>query len=102
GVKHRVIVRTRRDRLNAVEDRVETHGNHVESQHTRLNAFTATVHGSDLRALEADADIESVSIDAVITSHDDGSGDSQSGLEDRNLLLYALELSYRSYHSGQR
>src|SRR5262245_58911982 len=40
GIKHRVIVRTRHDRLGAVEDRIEKRGNHVESQHPRLDSFT--------------------------------------------------------------
>src|SRR4029453_16765706 len=62
----RVIVRTRRDRGAAVADRLKRHGDHVESEHRRLNSFTAVVHGDDLRALEADPDVEGLSVDAIV------------------------------------
>src|SRR5678809_698262 len=54
----RVIVRTRKGYTSAVADRLKKHGDRVESEHRRLNSFTATIHGEDLRALEADPDIE--------------------------------------------
>jgi hypothetical protein len=47
----RVIVRTRKDHLSDVADRLKRHGDNVESAHPRLNSFTATVHGEDLRVL---------------------------------------------------
>ncbi len=44
------------------------HGDRIESVHQRINAFTATVHGEDLSALERDPDVEAVSIDAILTA----------------------------------
>ena len=64
----RVIVRTRKGHTSAVADRLKKHGDRVESEHRRLNSFTATVHGDDLRALEADPDIEGLSVDAIIAA----------------------------------
>ena len=97
GTKHRVIVRARHDRVAAVADRIDKHGDHIESRHTRLDAFTATVHGGDLRALEADSDVESISVDAVITSHAETQAGPQGALDDQNLLLSALGLSDTTY-----
>src|SRR6185503_10604087 len=61
--EQRVIIRTRRGQTSAVADRLRKHGDRVESEHRRLNAFTATVHADDLRALEGDPDVQAVSID---------------------------------------
>jgi len=52
--EQRVIIRTRRGQTSAVADRLRKHGDRVESQHHRLDAFTATVHADDLRALAID------------------------------------------------
>src|ERR1700741_657358 len=89
-VKHRVIVRTRHNRAAAVADRLAKHGDHVESQHARIDAFTATVHGADLSALVADPDVDGVSVDAVITSHADVKDSGQVDTPDNSLLLTAL------------
>ena len=53
----RVIVRARQGHTSAVADRLRKHGDRVESELRRLNSFTATVHGEDLRELEADSPI---------------------------------------------
>ena len=60
-------MRTRAGRAADVEERRRKHGDRIESVHRRINAFTATVHGEDLSALERDPDVEAVSIDAILT-----------------------------------
>jgi serine protease AprX len=80
-----------------VADRLRKHGDRVESQHHRLDAFTATVHADDLRALEGDPDVQAVSVDAIIhadqVAQDTVAGDA---LID-NLLTSALGLSDTVY-----
>ena len=62
----RVIVRARPGRASAVADRLAKHGDRIEANHGRLDAMTATIHGDDLSALEADPDVEAVSVDAIL------------------------------------
>src|SRR5829696_6988160 len=57
----RVIVRVRAGQASEVANRRKKHGDRVESEHARLNAFTATIHGRDLAELEGDPDVEGVS-----------------------------------------
>ena len=53
-------------RASAVADRLAKHGDQIEANHGRLDAMTATIHGDDLSALEADPDVEAVSVDAML------------------------------------
>ena len=93
----RVIVRTRPGRVGDVEERRRKHGDRIESEHRRINAFTATVHGEDLSALERDPDVEAVSIDAILTS-DGGAQDATSDQgQTENLLVSALGLADTLY-----
>ena len=65
----RVIVRARPGMSADVVERLKKRGDRIEADHHRLGAFTAAVGGSELQALDADPDVESVSIDAVITAN---------------------------------
>ena len=90
----RVIVRTRAGRSASVADRLAKHGDRIEARHRRLESLTALVHGGDLLALEADPDVEAVSVDAVITADstvEQGRDDADAQLE--NVLVSALGLS---------
>ena len=92
----RVIVRTRAGRVVHVEERRKKHGDRIESVHQRLNAFTATVHGEDLTALERDPDVEAVSIDAILTAdamQEVADDDEQT----ENVLVSALGLADTLY-----
>ena len=70
-------------------------GDRIETDHRRLEAFTATVRGEDLEALDADPDVESVSIDAIITANADAES-SSNNVEVENLLTASLGLGGRS------
>ena len=94
----RVIVRTRAGRSASVADRLAKHGDPIEARHRRLESLTALVHGGDLLALEADPDVEAVSVDAVITADstvEQGRDDADAQLE--NVLVSALGLSDTEY-----
>jgi serine protease AprX len=98
----RVIVRARAGKSAAVADRVKKHGDRIEADHHRLEAFTATVSGQELRALDADPDVASVSIDAVITA-DSTQSSSATGTDVQNLLTASLGLvdaKYDGEHVG--
>jgi serine protease AprX len=93
----RIIVRARAGRTFEVADRRKKHGDRIESVHQRLNAFTATVHGEDLAALERDPDVEAVSIDAILfadrTTQEVVESETQSG----SLLVSTLGLAASEY-----
>jgi serine protease AprX len=66
----RVIIRTRDSRSReSLKNRLQAHGDRIEADHASIEAFTATVHFADLRALADDPATEAVSIDAVVTAH---------------------------------
>jgi serine protease AprX len=92
----RVIIRTTRGRAAAVADRLKQHGDRIVSQHRRLDAFTASVHGDDLRGLDFDPDVQSVSVDAVISADGAQTAASEDAPAD-NLLVSALALSDSRY-----
>ena len=93
----RVIVRTRTGRAADVEERRKKHGDRIESVHRRINAFTATVHGEDLLALERDPDVEAVSIDAVLTADNVVQEGVNEDARSENLLVAALGLADTEY-----
>ena len=93
----RVIVRTRKGYTSAVADRLKKHGDRVESEHRRLNSFTATIHGEDLRALEADPDIEGLSVDAIIAAGEGSPDDGQASAAVDGVLAEALGLTDTKY-----
>ena len=95
--EQRVIVRTRRGQTSAVADRLRKHGDRVESQHRRLDAFTATIHADDLRALERDPDVQAVSVDAVIAAHQVAQETAPNDPQIENLLTSALGLADTVY-----
>ena len=96
----RVIVRTRKGHTSAVADRLTKHGDRVESEHHRLNSFTATVHGEDLRALEADPDVEGLSVDAVIAAGvTPDTGQANAAVD--SLLTSALGLTDTAYEGDK-
>jgi hypothetical protein len=96
----RVIVRARAGKSAAVADRVKKHGDRIEADHYRLEAFTATVSGKELRALDADPDVASVSIDAVITA-DSTESSSATSTDVQNLLTASLGLVDAKYDGEQ-
>ena len=93
----RVIVRARSGRALDVAARRKKHGDRIEAEHGRLNAFTATIHGRDLAELEGDPDVEGVSIDAVLTADGakDAAADDDASAED--LLVSGLGLADSEY-----
>jgi len=91
--EQRVIVRTRPGRLEAVADRLAKHGDRVRTKHRRLESFTATVHGEDLRALESDPDVQGVSTDAIITANRVIEEAVEADGPSENVLLTALGLA---------
>ena len=93
----RVIVRTRPGRAAEVEERRKKHGDRIESVHRRINAFTATVHGDDLSALDRDPDVEAVSIDAVLTADSAMQDATDADTRTENLLVSALGLADTLY-----
>jgi serine protease AprX len=64
----RVIIRTRPGSQDTLKRTLRGHGDAIETEHASIDAFTATVHGEDLAALEADPSVLGVSIDAWVTS----------------------------------
>src|SRR5262245_4819427 len=64
----RVIIQTTHGQAANVATRVRTRGRPVFSQYTIIDAVTAEVGSDDLAALQADADVTSISIDAVVAS----------------------------------
>src|SRR4029453_12369696 len=97
----RVIVRTRRDRAAAVADRLKKHGDHVESEHRRLNSFTAVVHGDDLRALEADPDVEGLSVDAIVMADQVAGEPGQDESQVKELVRATLGLNETEYEGDK-
>ena len=89
----RVIVRTRRGQTSTVADRLKKHGGRVESEHRRLDSFTATVHGNALRDLEAGPRVQGVSVDAIVAADRFAQGSGQADAPVDNLLLSALGLA---------
>ena len=101
GSEQRVILRARAGRAADVADRLTRHGDKVAAKHERFSSITAIVHARDLRALEADADVEAVSIDAVIGA--DGAPSAGDELESatEDTLVATLGLSDTRY-DGER
>jgi serine protease AprX len=97
GAPQRVIVRTRAGRAGDVEERRRKHGDRIESVHRRINAFTATVHGEDLSALERDPDVEAVSIDAILTSDNAVQEATDDDNQTESLLVSALGIADTRY-----
>jgi serine protease AprX len=95
-----VIVRTKRDRTAAVAERLAKHGDQVRSTHPRLQSFSATIHGEDLRALEDDPDIEGLSVDAIVTADRVQETGSPSEATD-SLLISTLGLSGSEYEGDK-
>jgi serine protease AprX len=95
--QQRVIVRARDGRRSAVAELLKKHGDRIESEHRRLDSFTATVHGDDLLALERDPDVRAVSVDAVITADRVMQEVGQEDQQIENLLVSALGLSDTAY-----
>jgi serine protease AprX len=99
----RVIVRARAGKSAAVAARAKKRGDRIEADHYRLEAFTATVRGKELQALDADPDVASVSIDAVITADRTQSSSATSTAGRENLLTASLGLvdtKYDGEHVG--
>src|SRR5688500_7816351 len=63
----RVIIRTKKGRTSNIAGLLQQHGDAVTSGHGLVDALTAVVHAEDLIGLEQHADIESISIDAIVT-----------------------------------
>src|SRR3712207_499785 len=63
----RVIVQTRPGTRDAVKRALAAHGDVVEAEHASLDAFTVTLHGEDLAALNAHPSVLAVSVDATVT-----------------------------------
>jgi hypothetical protein len=97
----RVIVRTRRGQTSAVADRLKKHGDRIESEHRRLDSFSATIHGTDLQALERDPDVQGVSVDAVITADGVTQESVQEDTQVENLLTSALGLTDTVYEGDK-
>ena len=89
----RVIVRARPGRTAHVKERLARHGDRIEANHRRLESLTALVHGDDLLALEADPDIESLSVDAVISADSTVQDGVDADAQIENILISALGLS---------
>ena len=64
----RVIIRTKKGRTGTVAELLQQHGDAVTSGHGLVDALTAVVHAEDLIGLEQHADVESISIDAIVTA----------------------------------
>jgi serine protease AprX len=63
-----VIIRTKTGRASAVADRVRGRNHSVLAQYAVIDAFVASVDANELAALDADVDVASMSIDAVVVS----------------------------------
>ncbi len=64
----RVIVRTKAGKAGAVANLLAKHGDRIESNHRLVDAFTVTLHGEDLLGLEQLLDVDSASIDALVSA----------------------------------
>ena len=64
----RVIVKPARGRHEAALKKHRAHGHHIGSEFKSVNAFAMTVHAKELRALQDDPDVDSVSADAIVKS----------------------------------
>src|SRR5580765_3056580 len=73
----RVIIQTTHGQTSNVAERVRSRGRQVLKQFTLVDALTAEVGADDLEALQADAAVTDVSIDAVVAST--GVGDASLG-----------------------
>src|SRR5262245_22151551 len=96
----RVIVRVRSGQAAAVVERLKKRGDRIEADHPRLEAFTAAVSGSELRTLDADPDVRSVSVDAVITANS-AEPLPVTGSDVQNLLVASLGLADSNYDGDQ-
>ena len=68
GGKQRVIVRMKAGGRAAVREALKKHGDAVKAEHPSIEALTAEVHAEDLQALAARGDVESVALDAEVTT----------------------------------
>ena len=63
----RVIVRSAA--RDAIKQALAAHGDRIEADHDGIQAFTATVHAADVQPLATHPLVDSVSIDAIVQSH---------------------------------
>lgn len=68
----RVIVQTRPGSREALKGALRAHGDVVEAEHPSLDALTVTLHRGDLAGLAANPAVLAVSLDAEVTSFDEG------------------------------
>lgn len=66
--KQRVIVRMKPGGRAAVREALKKHGDAVKAEHPSIEALTAEVHADDLQALAARGDVESVALDAEVST----------------------------------
>src|SRR6185503_4928404 len=62
----RVIIRVRSGSRTALRESLTSHGDQVLGELDSIDALTAVVHGEDLEGLADNADILSVSADAIV------------------------------------
>src|SRR5947207_990828 len=86
----RVIIQTTHGQTSNVAERVRSRARQVLRQFAVVDALTAEVGADDLAALQADAAVTNVSIDAVVAST--GVGDSSPGLIVTTLSTLGLPL----------
>src|SRR3954452_3224245 len=97
NAEQRVILRARPGRESALADRLTQHGDRVAAKHARLNSMTAIVHARDLAALAADADVEGLSVDAVIGADGATAADATPEPATEDTLVATLGLSDTRY-----
>ena len=68
GGPQRVIIRTRPGSRAAVRKALKAHGDKIAADHPAIDAVTAEVHGDDLRKLAARSDVESIAVDAEVST----------------------------------
>jgi len=61
-----VIVRTRSGALDSIASNVKNNGNKVRGLHRLINAASLTITSAQLNALEQDASVVTISVDAVV------------------------------------
>ena len=61
-------MRTKTGKAGSVANLLAKHGDRIESDHRLVDAFTVTLHGEDLLGLEQLLDVDSVSIDALVSA----------------------------------
>src|SRR5437899_892444 len=66
----RVIVRTKPDAGGQLRQHLQARGKHVRTEHPGIGALTVTLTSSEIDALALDPSVESVSIDADVSSED--------------------------------